>query len=65
MRYDPSIQSHEHEAFCRAHAEKAYKGKLIRDKYGMLLVRDAKGIEHTERGSPRAVGIPGHATYHV
>lgn len=48
MEYDPSIQSREHEAFCRAHAEKAYKGKLIRDKYGMLLVRDNKGIEHTD-----------------
>ena len=53
MRYDPSIQSHEHEAFCRAHAEKAYKGKLIRDEFGMLLVRDARGLSTRTRCSAR------------
>lgn len=48
MNYEPTIKSREHAAFCRAQAEKAYKGTLIRDEYGMLLVRDAKGIEHTD-----------------
>jgi hypothetical protein len=48
MKYEPTFETREHAAFCRAEAERRYKGKLIRDEYGMLLVRDSKGIEHTD-----------------
>jgi len=48
MNYEPTIETREHAAFCRAEAQRRYEGKLIRDEYGMRLVRDAKGAEHTD-----------------
>ena len=64
MNYEPEIESREHAAFCRTEAERRYKGTLIRDEYGMLMVRDARGIEHTDavlralssyRGTPLSI----------
>lgn len=48
MKYDKPIQSPEHAAFCRREAELRYRGVLVRDQFGMVLVRDAHGVEHTD-----------------
>jgi hypothetical protein len=44
------ILSQEHEAFCRAEAERRYDGQIIRDKEsGMLLVQDIHGVCRTDK----------------
>jgi hypothetical protein len=48
MKYDIPILSAEHSEFCRKEAERRYCGTMVRDDSGMLLVRDAEGICHTD-----------------
>jgi hypothetical protein len=49
MEYDQPILSPQHEAFCRAEAERRYDGKIIRDdESGILFVEDSDGVCHTD-----------------